>query len=194
MLIIDLLRHGALEGGIKYRGRVDDPLTMEGRLAMDRVWTKLTGDVDYIITSPLRRCASPAESWAEQANIACIIEPRLAEMDYGAWEGKTIATIQKEYPGMLERWRADPTGMKPPGGESPEALRMRLSQWWNEVRVQYKGSHILVVAHSGSLRMLMALMQGKSIAYTRKIDMPYACWKRIIHDQGEVRFLDAGDL
>jgi len=188
MLTIDLLRHGALEGGIKYRGRVDDPLTMEGRLAMDQVWAKLSSEVDYIITSPLRRCASPAGIWAEQAKIDCIIEPRLAEMDYGAWEGKTIATIQREYPGMLERWRADPTGMRPPGGESPEALRTRLSQWWNEVRVQYEGSHILVVAHSGSLRMLMALLQGKSIAYTRKIDMPYACWKRFTIQQDDVQF------
>jgi len=179
MLTIDLLRHGALEGGIKYRGRTDDPLTIAGRSAMDHAWSQLAGDVDIIIASPLIRCASPAKAWAEQAGIDCIIEPRLAEMDYGAWEGKTIDAIQRQYPGMLQRWRKDPTGMRPPGGESPEALRARLSQWWEEARIQYDGSHILVVGHSGSLRMLIALIRGKSIAYTRTLDMPYACRKRI---------------
>jgi len=55
MLTVDLLRHGALEGGIKYRGTVDDPLTFEGRQAMDQVWQQLAKDMDYIITSPLSR-------------------------------------------------------------------------------------------------------------------------------------------
>jgi len=188
MLIVDLLRHGALEGGVKYRGRVDDPLTDEGRRAMDLVWTQLAADVGCIMTSPLRRCADPAKAWAQQANIDCLVEARLAEMDYGNWEGKTMETIRQEYPGMLERWRADPTGMRPPGGESPEELRARLRDWWTEIREKFDGRHLLVVAHSGSLRMLLALLLEQPIAYTRTVDMPYACWHRItICRQGEIR-------
>jgi len=181
MLTIDLLRHGALEGGIKYRGTVDDPLTPEGRQAMDQVWQRLAKNVDYIITSPLNRCAIPARAWASKAEIDCIIEPRLAEINYGAWEGKTINTIQQEYPGILERWRTDPTGMRPPGGESPEELRERLSAWWSEASAKFDGSHLLLVAHSGSLRMLIALLLDQPIAYTRQIEMPYACLHRVIH-------------
>lgn len=180
MITIDLLRHGALEGGIKYRGTVDDPLTPEGRQAMDQVWQQLAGDVDVIITSPLNRCAVPARAWAVESGKTCIIEPRLAEMDYGAWEGKSITTIKQEYPGMLERWRTDPTGMRPPGGESPEELRMRLTDWWAEASEQFDNSHILVVAHSGSLRMLIALLLGQPISYTRTMEMPYACLHRIV--------------
>jgi len=187
MLTIDLLRHGALDGGIKYRGKVDDPLTPEGRQAMDQVWRQLGADVDFIITSPLSRCAEPARAWSAQAGIDCLIEPRLAEIDYGAWEGKTMATIQQEYPGMLERWRADPTGMCPPGGESPESLRARLSQWWDEARVQFEGKHILLVAHSGSLRMLIALLLEQPIAYTRSINMPYACLHRMVYKGEDTR-------
>jgi len=189
MLTVDLLRHGALEGGIKYRGTVDDPLTTEGRQAMDQLWQRLAKDVDYIITSPLIRCAVPARAWAEKAKIDCIIEARLAEIDYGAWEGKTITTIKQEYPGMLESWRADPTGMRPPGGESPEELRARLVDWWSEASEQFDGSHMLVVAHSGSLRMLIALLLDQPIAYTRMIDMPYACLHRVIHQDGQSRLI-----
>ncbi len=186
MLTIDLLRHGALEGGIKYRGAVDDPLTPAGRQAMDQVWQSLAADVDYIITSPLNRCAAPARTWAAASGIDCIIEPRLAEIAYGAWEGKSIAAIQQEYPGMLERWRADPTGMRPPGGESPEELRARLTDWWAEAYEEFDDAHILVVAHSGSLRMLIALLRDKPIAYTRSIDMPYACLHRINYQRGNI--------
>jgi len=189
-LTIDLLRHGALQGGVKYRGRTDDPLTPAGRQAMDRVWRQLAGEVDGIIASPLHRCAEPAAAWAAEVGIDCIIETRLAELHYGAWEGKTMATIAREFPGILERWRADPTGMCPPGGESPEALRLRLSDWWSELRVQHNSKHLLVVAHSGSLRMLIALLQHRPIAYTRQIDMPYACWKRFTICSGDIRECD----
>ncbi len=190
MLTIDLLRHGALEGGVKYRGKIDDPLTLQGRQSMDRVWGQLVGEIECIVTSPLSRCASPAKAWAQQAGIHCIIESRLAEMNYGEWEGKTIETIKREYPGMLEQWRTDPTGMRPPGGEAPEELRKRLSEWWEEARIRFDGHHILLVAHSGSLRMLITLLLGQPIAYTRTIDMPYICWNRIIHRQGESRMMD----
>jgi len=181
---LDLLRHGALEGGIKYRGRTDDPLTQAGRQAMDQVWQQVAAEVDCIMASPLRRCAEPATAWAAEAGIDCIIDARLAELDYGEWEGKTMSEIQQQNPGMLERWRADPSGMCPPGGESPEALRMRLSAWWTQTQQQFNGAHLLIVAHSGSLRMLIALLLNRPIAYTRQIAMPYACRTRFTIRQG----------
>jgi len=189
MLIVDLLRHGALQGGIKYRGTVNDPLTPGGRQAMDQAWQQISAQVDVIITSPLCRCADPATAWAAAAGRPCVIEPRLAEMDYGAWEGKSIEQIQQISPGMIERWRADPTGMRPPGGESPEELRSRLASWWDEACVQFEGQHLLVVAHSGSLRMLIALLLEQPIAYTRSIDMPYACLHRLVYQDGSSRLV-----
>jgi len=179
MLTVDLLRHGALEGGIKYRGRTDDPLTAQGRADMDAVWQQLAAVVEVIVTSPLSRCAEPATDWAEQAGIPCIIEPRLAEMHYGAWEGKTIEEIRAAFPGMLDQWRRDPTGMRAPGGESPEELRDRLQTWLIEIRKTCQGKHLLIVSHSGSLRMLIALALNAPIASTRHLDMPYACWSRL---------------
>jgi len=185
MVIVDLLRHGELEGGIKYRGRVDDPLTSAGRAAMDAVWSQLQGNVDVIVSSPLSRCAEPAREWAAEGGIDCIIDKRVMEMHYGAWEGRTSAEIQAEFPGMLEKWRLDPTGMRPPEGESPEELRERLAEWWRDLIADQQGQHVLVVAHSGSLRMLLAHVLDAPIAATRRLSMPYACWSRITVDQGQ---------
>lgn len=183
MLTVNLLRHGALEGGIKYRGQTDDPLTIQGRSDMDAVWQNLNSDVDLIITSPLSRCAEPATTWAKQAHIPCIIEPRITEMHYGAWEGKTSETISAEFPGMLEQWRRDPTGMRPPGGESPEEMHKRLQTWLTEISTRYQNKQLLVVSHSGTLRMLIALALRAPIASTRHMDMPYACWSRLYCDE-----------
>ncbi len=185
MLTMDLLRHGALEGGVKYRGHVNDPLTIEGRMQMDKAWKNLNGKIDLIISSPLSRCAEPALAWAGESGIECIIEPRVREMFYGDWEGKTIAQITHQYPGVLEQWRKNPEGMCPPGGESPEELRQRIRLWWAETCIKHDGLRLLLVAHSGSLRMFIAHILAAPIASTRTLDMPYACWSRVSHSNGE---------
>ncbi len=186
MLTVDLLRHGALVGGVKYRGHVNDPLTTEGEASMQAVWSHLHNNIDCIISSPLSRCAEPATAWAHEKGIPCIMEPRIQEMFYGAWEGLDAEQIEAAYPGMLATWRANPEGMTPPGGgETPEALRKRIADWWQHACAQYDGAHLLVVGHSGSLRMLISYILSAPIITTRQLQMPYACWSRIQHHQGK---------
>ena len=187
MLTADLLRHGELEGGIKYRGQTDDPLTAAGRKAMDRVWTAIRDEVDLVVSSPLLRCAGPARDWAKAAGIPFETEMRMAELHYGEWEGMTKEDIEAKYPGMLARWRSNPAGMQPPGGESMAALQKRVAGFWEDVTAHHDGKHLLIVAHSGSLRMLIAHVLGAPLASTRRVQMPYGCWSRISHRDGVSR-------
>ncbi|MDX8402015.1 MAG: histidine phosphatase family protein [Mariprofundaceae bacterium] len=185
-LMLDMLRHGEIEGGVRYRGRIDDPLTGEGRARMDAVWTRLCGEVEMIVASPLSRCAEPARAWAEGAGIACEIDARVQELAYGAWEGLTPAEIRARWPDLFERWRRNPAGLRPPGGESPEAMWARLADWWTELRARRQAGEVperlLLVAHSGTLRLLIAGALGAGLETSRKIDMPYGCWSRIAAD------------
>jgi len=183
MLVADLLRHGELEGGVKYRGHVEEKLTFQGREQMNHVWEAIKAQVDVIVSSPLSRCAMPAQEWAKSASIPCVIDARMAEIDYGDWEGLSHDEIEQAFPNMLAQWRKDPTGMRPPHGESPEELRQRVAEFWCDMTKKYQHQHILIVAHSGSLRMLIAYLNAQPIAYTRAIEMPYACWRRVEYDE-----------
>ncbi|MDQ6957351.1 MAG: histidine phosphatase family protein [Mariprofundaceae bacterium] len=189
MFVADLLRHGALEGGVKYRGRIEDNLTLEGHTQMNRVWKQVHNNIDLIIASPRSRCALPAQQWADKKAIPCIIEPRIAEMHYGDWEGLTHDEIEASFPNILTQWRKDPTGMRPPSGESPEELQTRIADFWQDACLSYRGKHALIVGHSGSTRMLIAHIQNQPIAYTRHISMPYACWSRVEHKHGKNKLL-----
>ena len=190
-VVIDLLRHGELEGGVKYRGRTDDPLTAAGRLAMDQVWAQIHAEIDQIITSPLARCAEPSRAWAAQRKIPCRIEPRLVELDYGQWEGLSAGEIEQQWPGQLAQWRRDPSGLCPPQGESPESLQARVAECWREITADAHDQHLLLVTHSGTLRMILAQLLGgtqsldATIAATRRFAMPYACWSRIAIIDGQ---------
>lgn len=178
MPIVDVLRHGALVGGVRYRGRTDDPLTDEGRRQMERVWERVQGEVEVIITSPLSRCREPAQAWARARGLPLVVEERLVELAYGAWEGKTAQEIEAEYGALFRRWRENPAGLRPPGGEAPEELWARVADWWEDFRRQ-EMRRALVVTHSGPLRVLVSLVLGGDLAMTRRLHVPYACCSRI---------------
>ncbi|MDX8383884.1 MAG: histidine phosphatase family protein [Ghiorsea sp.] len=189
MLIIDLLRHGALEGGVKYRGSIDDPLTSQGREVMNQMWAKVEHDVTTIISSPLSRCAQPAQAWAKSAAIDCLLEPKIQELYYGDWEGKTAAEISQHKPELLKQWRTDPSSMTPPNGESMQVFSQRVQSFLQALIEQYDDEHVLVVAHSGTTRMLIAHALQAPIASTRHLHMPYACWSRLQVKDGHVSLL-----
>ena len=179
MLTIDLLRHGALEGGTRYRGRCDDPLTDAGRRRMDRVWEEISDQVEAIFCSPLRRCRLPAEAWAKERGIPLRVDARLEELHYGEWEGKTMAEIAVTHGAMLQQWRANPHGLTPPGGEPMDNFYQRLSDFWQDLCSTQTGTHLLVVGHSGVNRTLVAIALQTSLATSRKMEMPYGCWSRL---------------
>ncbi len=179
-MIVDLLRHGELEGGIRYRGHTDDPLTAAGQLAMEQVWHRLHQNVDVIITSPLCRCRNPATQWAEAAGIPVIADKRVAEMFYGAWEGLTREQIESGFPGMLQQWRQHPETMRIPEAETLQQLEKRIIEFWHALCDSHQDRHVLIVAHSGSMRMLLAHALNAPLAATRRLQMPYACWSRIV--------------
>jgi len=186
MLTIDLLRHGALQGGVKYRGSLDDPLTPQGREDMNQVWRQLQGKVTNIISSPLSRCAEPAQDWALQADIPCLLEPMVQELHYGEWEGLTAKEIEQQHPNMLQQWRSDPSLMTPPNGEPMASFSQRIQGFLQASIQQYDdGEHLLIVAHSGTVRMLLAHALHAPIISTRHLHMPYACWSRLYIKHGE---------
>jgi len=185
VFVADLLRHGDLIGGIKYRGHIEGTLSEEGRQQMDDVWENISDDIDLLITSPLSRCAIPAQQWAKEQGIPCVVDQRMIEMHYGQWEGLSHDEIEAAFPGSLQQWRKDPTGMRPPEGESPEELQARIIDFWQDTCRTYQGKHACIVGHSGSIRMLITHIQKQAIVHTRNIDMPYACWSRAEHQHGQ---------
>jgi len=182
---IDLLRHGELKGGIRYRGNTEAALTNGGRAAMNAVWHRLDGNIDMIVSSPLSRCREPAENWARQAGIPCRIEPDIREMEYGAWEGLSKQEIEARFPGMLPRWRENPVGMQIPEAERIEDFAQRVTRAWETLVDESAGKHMLVVAHSGSLRVILAHVLGAPLASTRRFAMSYTSWSRVVIDGGK---------
>jgi broad specificity phosphatase PhoE len=113
------MRHGetawALTG--QHTGRTDLPLTENGEAEARTLAAPLHGVAfDHVFTSPRLR----ARHTAELAGLAhAVIEPDLAEWDYGDYDGLTQDQIRAKRP----TWDIYTDGC--PGGESPEQITAR---------------------------------------------------------------------
>ena len=117
MSTIDLLRHGEPRGGVRYRGDgVDDPLSERG---WEQMWAAVaqTSDWTHVVTSPLRRCREFAEVLATRSDIPLVVDTRLREVGFGAWEGRRHDEVRDADPAAYLAFFRDAVNHRPPGAE-----------------------------------------------------------------------------
>lgn len=173
MTVIDLIRHGEPEGGRRYRGATDDPLSargwsqMEEAVGADCPWS-------HIVTSPLSRCRDFARALGERHAIPVTEDGRLQEQGFGVWEGRSPDELRREDPEQLMRFYRDPVGHRPPGAESLEAFRSRIAECWAELLARHHDRRVLVVGHAGTLRAVVSLVLGTSPENMFRVAVSYA--------------------
>jgi alpha-ribazole phosphatase len=168
---IELLRHGDT-GQRSYRGQLDDALTDLGwqqlRAAVDdRAW-------DLIVSSSLQRCAAFARELATARALPYRIDARLAEYHFGDWQGVPIEQLAEEQGDALGRFWADPVKHPPPGAETFDAFRCRLSAALDDIARDASGKRVLVITHGGAIRLLRCLVEQRSYGEMAEIDVPHA--------------------
>jgi len=182
-----LVRHGEVAANRNYRylGRRDDALTGVGRRqaeALSRVLSELT--VDAVLSSPLRRASETAEIIAGPAGVPVDIEPRLLELDFGDWEGRTRAEVvgsSDEDRRRVEAWEADPTRAIP-GGESLASLQSRVVELANDLGRRRPGSTLVLVSHMGAIKTLLLAA----------LNLPLTSAARIFLDPATISVVDWG--
>ena len=152
-----LVRHGPTawtEEG-RLQGRADPPLSPRGRAAVAgwRPPAELSG-ADWV-SSPLLRARETARLLGVE-RIA--IEPRLAEMSWGRWEGRRLAELRAELGARLAENEALGLDFRPDGGESPRDVQARLAPWLADVAARDRP--LVAVTHKGVIRAILALATG----------------------------------
>lgn len=162
-----VIRHAETQWNVggRIQGRCDTPLTLNGVRQAMAVATALRDAVSALENaqfwvSPLGRARQTASILADMWSTPFtrfIVEPRIAERNYGRWEGKTLAEIDRDFPEDREADAADPWRHAIAGGESREALDARLRLWLAGLD---RARRHVVVTHSGCLRALRGLYTG----------------------------------
>lgn len=168
-MLIGLLRHGEVKGGPCFRGSTDDPLTENGLNQM-RVATQGTQRWKRVITSPLRRCADFAGTFAMQHNLPVTIDERIAEMHFGTWEGLTAVQIMADDPDGLTRFWSDPIQHTPPRAEPLLQFQSRVLAAWAAI-INPPAADTLVITHGGVIRVLLGHLRQQPLAEVLQIEV-----------------------
>lgn len=161
---LTLMRHGFAE--IPHDlciGQLDASLTKLGRDAISLLAKNWPAPYpERIYCSDLSRTAETAHILAQQMNLPVVSDPRLREVFFGEWEGRSWEEIYCKDPQLMERWGTDWVNIAPPGGESVRQLHTRVSQCYEEL-LQLPQSPTLIIAHAGSLRALACVLQRRPL-------------------------------
>ena len=146
---VHLVRHLAprVAPGLCY-GRTDlavDPAAIAA--ALPRLRARLPAGLP-IYSSPLRRCADLARALGDT-----IIDPRLTELDFGAWEMQAWDAIARD---EIDAWAADMAHYRPGGGESVAAMAARVLRFYDEL----PAGPSIVICHAGTMRLLATCGRG----------------------------------
>ncbi|MCP5303541.1 MAG: histidine phosphatase family protein [Pseudomonadales bacterium] len=184
---LDLLRHGACEGGEILRGTTDVELSSEGWQQMENA-TRNNPGWHQVVSSPLQRCRQFAEQLAGELAVPVTVDENWRELDFGEWEGQLLKELWQQQPEQLRRFFSDPETHPVPGGETVAQLQSRLQLALDALLNTHKGSHVLVVQHAGTIKFFLGLLFGFPSTKVSHFDVPYASLTRvrIYHDNEQL--------
>jgi len=170
-----LLRHGQTPLSVekRYSGLGDPALTELGESQAAGAARRLA-DVpfDVILTSPLQRARQTAEAVSAATGVPVGVRDGLIETNFGEWEGLTFVEARERDPERFAKWLGA-TDVAPPGGESFDVARIRVSAELAAIVADHPGSTVLVVSHVTPIKLILqeALAVGVSILYRLHLDL-----------------------
>lgn len=157
---IYFVRHGETKANVKQLlfGHLDWDLTVKGIKQAKNVGASLAlaQRYDYIISSPLKRAKHTAKIIAKCLPAKkIIIDKNLIEKSEGIWEGKDFWDVRKNDSTNYYKWLKNPFKNRPPKGESVSDMDKRVKKFYKTVLKKYPGKNIIVVSHSGPIRLFI---------------------------------------
>lgn len=168
MLIV--VRHGQTEANAAglISGRTDVPLTELGRRQAAAVARGL-GRPGRVVSSPLPRARQTAEAFG----VPVEVDDRWVELDYGELEGRPVDSVPRE---TWTAWQADGS-FAPPGGETLEALGVRVRSACEQLTPEASSADVVVVTHVSPIKAAVAwaLGVGDEVAWRLFVDDAAVC-------------------
>ena len=200
MLELWLVRHGETvwNAAGRVQGRSDPELSETGCEQARRLGSRLEHTAfTAVVSSDLQRAVQTAKLALPDAPLQT--DPRLRELDFGAWEGRTWGEVAAADPEALTAWYANPYVNAPTGGEGYAAL-VRRTRGWSESLP--KSGRVLAFTHGGPIRGLLYTLTGVPDGHTWRFDPGPASLTKltlgeygaILHTVGDVAHLEAAHL
>lgn len=145
----------------------DAPADLSNQTHIDQLNAKLP-ETAIVIASDLRRASDTADLLGRTR---LSNDPRLREINFGDWDGKTFDQITQTHPTGSRAFWETPGDIAPPSGESWNMAQTRITAAINDLRGAHAGRHIIIVAHFGAILTQLQIALGCSPAQALKFQI-----------------------
>ena len=158
-----LVRHGETDWNRSGRiqGHTDVPLNDNGRREIGLLAERLVPcSFASVYSSDLSRTSESAGIIVNGRGVSVVADPDLREFSYGEWEGLTTREIEAQFPNAYAQLMgAENSAFVAPGGESSAQVLDRVRRFCAMADERHSAAEdILVVAHGGTIRALVACL------------------------------------
>ena len=158
-LILYFLRHGQTPDSRAnlFCGSGRDPALTPDGVAMAASFAAAYREAPWtaIYASPLTRATQTAAALAEATGRSVEQRPELTEIAYGAWEGRTTETVDRDFHDDYVRWTADPAWNPPTGGEPAIDVARRVRRLIDDLTERHASGQVLIVSHKATIRIAL---------------------------------------
>jgi probable phosphoglycerate mutase len=170
---VHFIRHAETSAGEDvFVGRSDADLSVRGvEQAIDLGQLFSGKRISTIYSSPAGRALKTARILNSFIETEFIVEERLREIEFGAWDGLGRSAIKRKYGPVYSQWTNDPSKVVPEGGEKPACVLERLQSFLEDVVNRYKLSEnieVVAVSHKTAVRIIVSFIEKGSIANYRE--------------------------
>jgi len=170
-LKLHFLRHGqtaASRANVFCGSGTDAPLTPDGEAMAQAFANAYRGTAwQALYSSPLQRAVSTLAPLAGVLPMQPEMRDDLKEIGYGAWEGKTVAEVDRDYHDDYIRWSADPAWHAPTNGERANAIAHRGLRVIEEIQARFDDGDVLIVSHKATIRIQLCSLLGIDVGRFR---------------------------
>jgi probable phosphoglycerate mutase len=173
-----LVRHGQTaltrERRFSGRGGSDPGLDDDGRAQVRDTadWlAPLAGQVEVMLTSPLRRTVESAQIIAARLGLEPSIEEGLAESGFGAWDGLTYAEVAAAEPETFGTWLRTHDHAAGGHGDSLTTMHERTGKTLERLLTAHTGQTVLAVSHVTPIKLLVARALDLSLDATFRVEL-----------------------
>ena len=171
------VRHGETEWNRtkRYQGHSDIPLNENGRRQAQETASLLAKEtLSAIYASDLKRAVETAEAIAQTHELRVQQKPELRELHFGLWEGLRYEQIMEKWADELSLMYEHPEKGCAPEGEGFCELAKRAWPALQAIREAHQEEEaIAVVAHGGTIRVLLCLLRGKPLQQLWSVEVEH---------------------
>ena len=161
----------------RIQGRTDIPLSERGRRSLQGRRLPARYASYRVHSSPLVRAVETATLLGLGAPV---LDHRLREMDWGAWEGETRASVAASDAHGVARNEARGPDFRPPGGESPREVQARVLDWAGSAARSPSG--LVAITHKGVIKATLGLACGWDLTGKAPVRLNWSCLHRFRFD------------